>query len=217
MALQRANRSAAVAFAAVVALSVTGCEINRETQPARTATEELIVSSAIDRMVDKLEVQVPKGTKIFVDGTYYDGLDSKYALGAIRDRLLRAGAYIVDDKKDAEMMVEARTGAESIDKSEFLVGIPQTSVPVPLSTGVITIPEIALFKRGQMKGVAKAAITGYDAKTGELRLSTGSAYGYSHDTDWTLLIFISWSNDDLIPKEQRDHNAIIPLDDPPGK
>ena len=60
-------------------------------------------------------------------------------------------------------------------------------------SGTFTIPEIALFKRAQMKGVAKAAITGYDAKTGELKLSTGAAYGYSHDTDWTVLIVVSWS------------------------
>lgn len=203
-----------VTAALAAALLLSGCEINRETQPARTATEELIISAAVDRMVNTLDVHVPSGTKVFVDGTYFDGTDSKYALGAIRDRLLRSGARLVSDKKEADMVVEARSGAESIDKNEFLIGIPETAIPVPLS-GTFTIPEIALFKRGLMKGVAKAAITGYDAKTGELKLSSGAAYGYSHDTDWTVLLLISWSNDDLIPKQHRDDDPVIPMDLPP--
>jgi hypothetical protein len=191
------------------ALALAGCTTNRETEPTRTATEQLLISSAVDRMVETLQVHVPAGTKAFVDPQYFDGTDAKYALGAIRDRLLRSGVHLVADRKDADMVVEARSGAQSIDQSEFLIGVPKTPVPLPLA-GTLTIPEIALFKRAQMKGVAKAAVTGYDAKTGALAFSTGAAYGYSHDTEWTVLLLISWSHDDLIPEKYKDDNSVLP-------
>ncbi len=185
------------------AIGLASCTTSRQTDPPRTATEELIISAAVDRMVDRLEVNVPKGTKVFVDNQYFDGTDAKYAQGAIRDRLLRGGAYLVADRKDADMVVETRSGAQSIDENSFLIGVPKTPLPIPLA-GTLTIPEIALFKRDTRKGVAKAAITGYDAKSGELKMSAGSQYGYSHDTDWTVLLLISWSTDDLVPEVQQD-------------
>ncbi len=203
-----------VVLVGLATMLLCGCVKVRTTDPPRTATEELIISAAVDRMVDALQIHVPSGTKAFVDSTYFEGIDSKYALGAIRDRLLRSGVRLVDDKKDADMIIEARSGVESIDKHSFLIGIPETSIPVPLSTP-LTIPEIALFKRAQMKGVAKAAVTGYDAKTGELKLSSGAAYGYSHDTDWTVLLLISWNSTDLIPKPHRDNDPVPPPDPAP--
>ena len=76
-------------------------------------------------MVNALEIHVPAGTRAFVDSQYFDGTDAKYAIGAIRDRLLRSGVNLVGDKKDADMVIEARSGAQSIDKTSFLIGVPK--------------------------------------------------------------------------------------------
>lgn len=46
-------------------------------------------------------------------------------------------------------------------------------------------------------------MTAYDAKQGNLKTSSEPSYGYSRRIKWTVLIFISWTRDDLIPENQR--------------
>ena len=56
----------------------------------------------------------------------------------------------------------------------------------------MTVPEIALFKTAEEKGVAKFVATGYDAKTGKLIATTDPRYGFAHNTNHTVLLFFSW-------------------------
>ena len=154
-------------FSLAALLALGACSTERETSPPRTATEELLVSTAADRAAEHLDVAIPKGSKVFVDASNFEGTDSKYAIAAIRDHVARCGGYLVADRKDADMALEIRTGALSIDEKSLLVGIPRFDVPIPLA-GNFKFPEIALFKRAQQKGVAKFAATGIDARTGQL-------------------------------------------------
>ena len=185
---------------ALIAVGLAACSTVRATNPPRTATEELLISTAADRAADRLAPAIALGTKVFVDATLFDGTDVKYATAAVRDRLLKLGAYLVPDRKHADMVVELRAGALGIDEHSFLVGIPSFGVPVPLA-GTLQIPEFALYKRAVRKGIAKFAVTGYDAKSGALRDSAAAQYGLSHYKDWTLLFLISWHKDDVLPKD----------------
>ena len=71
----------------------------------------------------------------------------------------------------------------------------------------MTVPEIALFKTAQDKGVAKFVATGYDAKTGKLLATTDPQYGFSHQTNHTVLLFFSWQTGDVTPPNV-DSNAL---------
>jgi hypothetical protein len=117
---------------------------------------------------------------------------------AIKDRLLRRGARLVDDKEAADTIVAIRSGALSVNDDRTLVGLPGFGVPLPLS-GTVNVPEVALFKKEEQQGVAKLAATGYDARTGALIDSTGPQFGFSHKTEWVALLFLTWSTDDLVP------------------
>src|SRR5258708_28691143 len=57
----------------------------------------------------------------------------KYLIGAVRDRMLRAGLKLVDNREAAEIVVELRSGGQSIDHKTLLIGIPSFPVPVPLA------------------------------------------------------------------------------------
>jgi hypothetical protein len=61
------------------------------------------------------------------------------------------------------------------------------------------VPEIALFKTAQDKGVAKFVATGYDAKSGKLIATSDPQYGIAHQTNHTILLFFSWQTGDVIP------------------
>jgi hypothetical protein len=181
-------------------LIVGACSTVRDTLPARAATEQLLLSAAVDRAARQLTLNIPRDKKVYVDSQYVEGYDSKYAAGAIRDSLLRQGIRLINTRADADTIVEARVGALSIDERRRLVGIPDTELPIPLS-GQLKTPEIAFFKKHQWKGIAKLAVTAYDAKSGVLVDSSAPQYGSSDKTDWVILLFISWTTDSLRPDE----------------
>jgi hypothetical protein len=163
--------------------------------------EQLLISSAAERAADRLSLTLPANANVFVDSSNFEGTDSKNALGAIRAALLKQGMRLVDDKKKADTIVEPRAGALSLDKDTFLIGIPQFSFPVPLASGPLTIPEIALYSKEQQKGIAKFAVAGYDARTGTLLSYQEPQFGFSHNTKKTAIIFISWTDNDVLPDE----------------
>jgi hypothetical protein len=105
-------------------LTLAGCTQAVESNPPRTATEQMLISTAADRAAEKLALALPKGTSVFVDASNFDGTDAKYAIGSIRAQLLKQGIRLVEDKKKAHTIVEVRSGALSTDKSQTLVGIP---------------------------------------------------------------------------------------------
>jgi len=87
-----------------------------------------------------------------------------------------------------------------------LIGMPQLTVPyIPVGNSV-TVPEIALFKQAEEKGVAKFVATGYDAKTGKLLATTDPRYGFSHNTNHTVLLFFSWATGGVIPPGVDQHS-----------
>lgn len=142
-----------------------------------------------------------EGTKVFVDSTNFDAYDGKYAIAKIRSRVLESGANLVNEKEKADAILEIRSDALSTDDHAFLVGIPSFQIPVPFA-GELTFPELALFKKGTEKGVAKFAAAGYDAKTGKLIHSSDAQYGFSTQMEWVVLLLVSWKDDDFRPKQE---------------
>lgn len=202
-------------------LLLAACSLTRESNPARTATEELLISTAIDRAVEGLKLDIPKGTSVYLDTSNFEGTDSKYAVSSIAERVLLAGGDLTPDRSKADMVVAVRSGALSTDSDGFLLGIPATGVPVPL-TGTVNLPEVALLKRAETRGVAKFAASLYDAKTGALKSVSGASYGFSHRTHWVVLL-AGWTKDDTLP-HSIDPESIRPqsvpappADDPPPR
>jgi len=195
------------AFAGIFALA--GCTTDRVSEPGQTATEQLLISTAVDHAVGQLNPGIPAGTKVFLDAQYFDNapgdaaLYTKYAIASVRDLLLRKGAHLTDDRKIADVIAEVRTGGQSIDHHNFLLGIPAIPIPIPAS-GTVQTPKVALYEKDRQTGIAKLAITAYD-KNGALTTSTGPVYGYSRHVTSTVLFVISWQDEDLLPPDHYDH------------
>ncbi|WP_374652762.1 DUF6655 family protein [Dongia sp.] len=178
------------------------CTTVRVTRPERTATEQLLLSTAAEAQARSLDFGVPAGKKVFVEPANFDGYDSKYAIAAIREQALRKGLRLVAEKKDAECIIEIRAGALSADQKALLIGIPSFDLPVPLAGGAFSFPEIALFKRGTELGVAKFSAASYDARQGTLIATAAPPASASYQTETVLLFFISWSEDNLDRPEE---------------
>jgi len=189
-------------FACLLAAAwLAGCTTERASQPLRTATEQLLISAAADRAASQLSLGVPAGTKVYVDPRYFQGYDDGYAMAAIRTQFLKSGLALVDSRTEAEAIVMVAAGALSADQKSILIGIPQLQFPFLPIGNLVNVPEIALFKSAQNKGVAKFVATGYDAKTGKLIATTDPRYGFSHQTSNTVALFFSWTSSDLVPPD----------------
>ena len=197
-----------VAFLAAVPW-LSACTTERATSPIRTATEQLLISTAADRAAEKLADQIMPNIRAYLETDLINAPDASYAALAIRDRLLRRGVQLVDDKSMADAVIEVRIGALSTDETSIFLGTP--SLPLPTLPGYTTtgvlLPALNVFKRARAQATAKFAATGYDPKTGKLIVATEPQYGYSQKVDWAVLFFFSWTNQDYLDPEQPHRGA----------
>jgi hypothetical protein len=182
-----------------------GCTSDQVPDASRApAEQQLAVTKAVDHAVNNLRLEIPPRTKVFVDSSFVDTEDKgivlpKYTIGAVRDLLLRAGANLVAERKDADLVAELRTGAQAVNRKDMLVGLPSFSLPVPMA-GPMSTPEIALFKRDTQKGISKIALTLLNAKTGALVDSTGASYGDSRLVKYQALLVFNWTDENVAPE-----------------
>jgi Family of unknown function (DUF6655) len=176
----------------------TGCATYNQTSPPRSATEQLLLSTATDRALRSADLSVFAHRKVYLDPTYFDSYDSKYVLGTIRDALSRAGAILADNAADSDIIMEARSGALSIDDSDTLFGIPRMGMPVPLA-GALQTPELAFYKVDRQRSTAKFALLAFAKSSREHIYSSGPLDGGSYDKHYRLL-FIAWIRSDIPEK-----------------
>ena len=199
---------------ALAALLLSGCTEFKVSNPSRSATEQLLISTAADRAVNSTGLNLFAQKKVYLDGTYFDGYDSKYVLGTIRDALSRAGALLVNEATNSEIVIEARSGGLSVDASESLVGIPTSGAPTPLA-GALQIPELAFYKSGRQDSIAKLALLAYSTKTREHVFSSGPVVGRSYNKYYSFMGLIHWTTTD-IPEKNNNKAARLPPASPSG-
>ena len=204
--MYRAGAGFSAFIALILAMLALGaCTTVKESSPQRTATEQLLISTAVDRAIARVNLKIPAGTKVFVKADQLQSSDDgKYAAGEMKDRLLRNGANLVDDKGKADAIVEVRAGALSIDEKQTLVGIDTFDAPIPFAGQAAKIPQIALYRDRVRLGVAKIAAFGYSTSDGKLIDITGPQFGYSHQYERTILFFFTWRSSDL-PEEKKSN------------
>jgi hypothetical protein len=168
----------------LVALLVclVGCGTTNWSDSKRTATEQLLVSDAIERAVMKIDMRPLAGHRVFLDTTALsDVADKDYLLSTVRQHVLGSGAVLADKRDEAEIVVEARAGAIGTDRSSVLVGMPQMSVQI--AGNGTSLPEMALLKRSDQRAVAKINLFAYHRATGQPVWQSGLANVATHSRD----------------------------------
>ena len=142
------------------------CASVTETNPARTATDMLLVNRAADRAVEGLTLPIPQGARVFIDETYFQAENARYALSAIRAALSDAGYAISRDRDSADAIFEVRAGALSLEQMRRVFGIPDMRVPINETLNVVSIPELSIYSNRDRMGVAEFSGFLYDGRTG---------------------------------------------------
>jgi hypothetical protein len=165
-----------------------GCGTTRMTDTQRTATEQLLISNAIDQAVSRIDVRPLAGKRVFLDAQYLDGtVDRGYLVSSLRQHLLANGCLLQEERARAAYVVEARSGGVGTDRHSLLVGVPQTTVPALVPGQPTQIPEIPFAKKTDQNGLAKVAVFAYNRQTGEPVWQSGMVQTVSTARDvWFL-------------------------------
>jgi hypothetical protein len=147
----------------LISLTATaGCATQKESNTARTGTEQLLISSAVDKALNNFEFAPLNGKQVFLETKYLDCVDKNYVLLALKHRIMLQGAQILDKADKADIVVEVASGAVGTDVQELFVGIPEIPLPPP---SPVAIPKLAFFTRNKLNGTAKLLIVAYDARS----------------------------------------------------
>ena len=159
----------------VAALVVSGCGTVKQTGTARTGTEQLLLTNAWDRALQKVDFRPLTGVPVFLDTTNVTSVDQGWIVSSLRQSLLTQGVLLRQKPEQAQFIVEARVGAYGTDDYNWLIGIPQLSMP-PTLTGIPTgtIPEIPFMKKSDQHAVAKLALFAYDRASGQIVWTSGT-------------------------------------------
>jgi Family of unknown function (DUF6655) len=180
------SKSRTVRWAAIgVVLSLApGCGTVKMSGTARTGTEQLLLTSAWDNALEKVDFRPLAGVPVYLDTTNVSAVDQGWVVSSLREAMLSQGVLLRAKPEQAQWIVEARVGAYGTDADNWMIGIQQITIP-PTVTGVPTgtIPEIPLVKRSKQQGVAKLALFAYDRASGALMWNSGTMLSRANAKD----------------------------------
>lgn len=179
------HRRCSIAVGFLVA-ALAGCGTTRSTDTARTATEQLLISDAIDRAVQAIDLEPLANQTVYLDESRLKGVtDRNYLVSTLRQHLLASGCTLKNERDEADFIVEARAGAVGTDRNDLLFGIPATNVPqiLPFQGVPAAIPEVPLAKRRDQRGIAKISLFAYHRETGLPVWQSGLAVRESSSND----------------------------------
>lgn len=183
----------------------SGCTTMKESHTARTGIEQLLISTATDRALDKVDLRPIAHAKVFLETKYLDCVDKNYIIVAMHQRLLGQGCTLVEKAEDADVLLEVASGGVGTDGNELFVGIPEIPLPPP---SPIAIPKMPLVQRNRRIGTAKIAIVACDAKTKSPVINTGYSLARADHRTWNIL-GLGGMNSGAIEEELTNHTGDI--------
>lgn len=172
------------------------------TMNSRRATEQLLVSDAVDRAVARIDFSDLAGQKVFLETKYIKNVknlnmvefvNEEYIVSALRQQLFAANCQVQDKPEEAEYIVEARVGAVGTDGHDVIYGLPannglNSAASLVTSTPALpSIPELSVAKRSQQLGAAKIGVFAYHRKTRTPVWQAGISQSRSTSKDYWVM------------------------------
>lgn len=152
--------------------ALVGCGTTKFSDTGRTATEQLLISSAMEDVVDEYDYSRLAGLKIHIK-IANSTTDSDYLKSLVRQQLAANGAFVRDAIDDADYVLEVAPGTVGTNRYELMYGIPETSIPAIGTLAATSIPEFALIKRTDQKAQVKLNMWAYNKTTGAIIWQSG--------------------------------------------
>ena len=148
-----------------------GCGTTKWSDTGRTATEQLLISSAMEELIDEYDYYALSNRSVFVKMN--SCTDSEFLRSILRQQLAANGVLVKDKEEEAEYILEVAPGASGTNRYDLMYGIPETTIPSMTGTST-TIPEVALIKRTDQEAQVKLLMWAYNKETGAIIWQSGS-------------------------------------------
>ena len=184
----------------LLALFISGCAFSRPpSQTARTATEQLLLSQAIERSLHDLSVPLPEGSTVVVETvglavppTAFIPSDLNYARDTVAGRFGQLGFRIHPQKEEAKYIARVLVQSLGTVQGETFLGMPSVAILA------IAVPELTLYKAQFQSGYMRYSIDIYEAATGRSIRSTPWYTGSSYYNQYTFLFLFQYNSTDLL-------------------
>ncbi|MCA9131675.1 MAG: hypothetical protein KDA45_00905 [Planctomycetales bacterium] len=205
---------------AAFACALSGCGSTK----SYTATDQLLMSDAVDATIAKLDFSPLAGKKVYLDTTYLKTqkssllIDSDYVISSIRQQMVGAAVFLVESRDEADLVAEARLGALGLDGHNVTYGIPASSALATASTAIAStpvlpiLPEVSFARREAKSGAAKLAVFAYYRETREPYWQSGIAKSSSNAQDTWILGIGPWQRGTIYDRTRFAGGAVAGTD-----
>ena len=175
---------------------MSGCSAPRITETGRTAVEQFLLSTVVERGIGSADFSDLAGRKAFLEYDYLaPQVDKPYVQGYFEMHLANNGIIVTRDAKDADVLIQVLCGVLATDTHKFTIGMPTLPVPLPDTSLNIAIPEIPLFQKLTRSGYGRFSFNILDAKTRKPIRSITGIEASTNYTNWTILLLPFKSHD----------------------
>jgi len=140
------------------AAALAGCAQRPITNTPRSAIEQMLLSGAVDRALDKVELHRLRRKKVYVDFQHLECYDKPYVQLAARVRIGEMGAILTDNPEEADAVVQIASGALGTEFKTSVVGMP--AMPVP--NNPVATPEVTAYSSGEQTGIVKLLVAVFE-------------------------------------------------------
>ncbi|MCH2180415.1 MAG: hypothetical protein MK108_00280 [Mariniblastus sp.] len=155
------------------------CLFGCGTTTQRIATEQLLMSDAVDSAINRIDFSHLSNRSVFLDTTYLRPVrgigfvNSDYIISSLRQQLTAARCKIQDQREKAEIIVEPRVGALGTDGHEISYGMPQQQTgQIATAAAALTsapllpaLPELSFARLDAQQGIAKVMVFAYERES----------------------------------------------------
>ena len=197
----------------LVLTGLGGCGTSKLTNTTRTATEQLLISDAMDRAVSQANFSVLRGKHIFINTTPVEKItDAPYLQSLVRQHALSCGCFIEAKEEDAEIIVELRAGTSGTDQNDTLFGLSEMTIPGFAGYSSVSIPEVAIAKRTIQRATVKIGIFAYTRESHMPIWQSGNLQAESQAKNRWFLGMGPYRTGDIYDKESfAEQELLIPL------
>lgn len=153
-------------FSIGLAFLFCSCTTPWVTNTQRSAVEQYLVATAIERGIECANFKRYSGKKAFMDYEYFSPqTDKAYTQGVLEMQLSKANIVITKERKEADIIVQPLCGVLGTNYDKFFIGTPQVPIPLPDTSLSFAIPEIPIFSKNTRNAYGRFSINVFDAQS----------------------------------------------------
>lgn len=162
-------------LAFVVALPLGGCASfsAKITGSGRSGSEQILLTGAADRAISCVDFRPLSGASVFLDASRVTSTDAGWVAFGLRRAMARQGLLLVEERRDAQVIVEAAVAAYGTDEVDCRVSTPGLTSFELLPFVPTSADPHAFGRKSRQDAVVRLALAGYDAKTRRLVWESG--------------------------------------------